>query len=62
MDEQISRQAPRTLTDRLDASVGDLAAGRVVDTGATQREARRMLEAFKKARAGAKGGTRAQTA
>jgi len=61
MDEQISRQAPRTLTEELDASVRDLAAGRVGDAGAAQREARRMLEAFEKARAGAKGGKRAPT-
>jgi len=62
MDEQISRKVPSTLTDGLDASVRDLAAGRVGDAGAAQREARRMLEAFEKARAGAKGGTRARTA
>jgi hypothetical protein len=62
MDEQVSRQAPRTLTDRLDASVRDIAAGRVDDASAAQREARRMLEEFKKARAGAKGETRKQTA
>jgi len=61
MDEQVSRQAPRTLADRLDASTRDLAAGRVGDAGAAQREARRMLEAFEKARAGAKDGKRAKT-
>jgi hypothetical protein len=59
MDELVSRQPPRTLTDVLDASIRDLAAGRVGDAGAAQREARRMLEAFEKARAG--DGTRART-
>lgn len=58
MDEQVSRKAPRTLTDRLDASTCDLSAGRVSDADATQREARRMLEAFEKARAGTKNGAR----
>jgi hypothetical protein len=59
MDEQISRQAPKTLTEALDASVRDLAAGRVGDPGAAQREARRILEAFEKARA--VDGTHAKT-
>jgi hypothetical protein len=62
MDEQVSRQTPRALTEALDASARDLAAGRVGDASAAQREARRMLEAFEKARAGAEGGTRAKTA
>ena len=44
MDEQVSRQVPRTFTDRLDASIRDLAAGRVGDADAAQREAWRMLE------------------
>jgi hypothetical protein len=62
MNERISRQAPRTLTEELDASERDLAAGRVGDAGAAQREAKRMLEAFGKARAGVKDGTPARTA
>lgn len=62
MDEQVGRQVARTLTKGLDASTRDLAAGRVGDAGAAQREARRTLEAFEKARAGAKGGKRKQTA
>ena len=62
MNERISRQALRTLTEELDASERDLAAGRVGDAGAAQREAKRMLEAFEKARAGAKDGTPARTA
>ena len=49
MDERTSRRAPRALTDALDASVLDLAAGRVGDASAMQREARRMIEAFEKA-------------
>jgi hypothetical protein len=53
MDEQVSRKAPRTLSERLDASARDLATGRVGDAAAAQREARRMLEAFEKGRAGA---------
>jgi hypothetical protein len=61
MDEQISRKVPRTPTDGLDASVRDLAAGRVGDAAAAQREARRMLEAFEKARAGGEGRKRTQT-
>jgi hypothetical protein len=62
MNERISRRAPRTLTEALDASERDLAAGRVDDAGAAQREAKRMLEAFEKARVGAKDGTPARTA
>jgi hypothetical protein len=61
MDEQVSRQVPRIVADGLDASNRDLAAGRVGDAGAAQREARRMLEAFEKARAGTEGGKRAPT-
>jgi Flp pilus assembly protein CpaB len=49
MAERTIRLAPRALIDSLDASVLDLAAGRVGDASATQREARRMLEAFEKA-------------
>jgi hypothetical protein len=60
MDGQTSRPAPRALTDGLDASTRDLTAGRVGDADAAQREARRMLEAFEKARAGAKDRTRAK--
>jgi len=59
MDERTSRRAPRPLTDALDASVLDLAAGRVGDASGPQREARRMLEAFEKA--GAEEGARAPT-
>ena len=62
MDEQVSRQAPKALTEALDASTRDLAAGRVGDASAAQREARRLLEAFEKTRASAKGRTHAKTA
>jgi hypothetical protein len=62
MDEQVSRQASQALTEALDASERDLAAGRVGDAGAAQGEAPRLLEAFEKVRAGAKGGTRSKTA
>lgn len=62
VDEQVSRPVPRTLTDGLDASTHDLKAGRVGDAVAAQREAKRMLEEFEKARASAEGGTRARTA
>ncbi|HEY1935577.1 MAG TPA: hypothetical protein VGG99_26515 [Acetobacteraceae bacterium] len=48
MDEQVSRKAPRTLSERLDATVRDLAAGRVGDAAAVQHEARRILEMFEK--------------
>jgi len=61
MDEQVGRQVPRRLTDALDASVCDLAAGRVGDAGAAQREAVRLLEAFEKAQRCTKDGTHAQT-
>ena len=59
MDERTSRRAPRALTGALDASVLDLATGRVGDASAMQREARRMLEAFEKA--GAEGEAHAPT-
>lgn len=60
MDEQVRRQVPQELTDALDASLDDLAAGRVSDARAVQREARRMLEAFEKARVGARNRKRAR--
>ena len=53
MEDQISRPAPRTLTEVLDASARDIAAGHVGAAGAAQDEARRMLAEFEKARAGA---------
>lgn len=61
MDKLVTRQVPRKLTDRLDASIRDLTAGRVTDADGPQREARRMLEAFEKARGDAKSGKRAGT-
>jgi len=68
MDDQISRPAPQTLTEALDASARDIAAGHVGAAAAPQNEARRMLAEFEKARSGAKrapvgkGGRRAKTA
>jgi hypothetical protein len=67
-DDQITRPVPRTLTEVLDASVRDIAAGHVGAAAAPQHEARRMLAEFEKARSGAgaapvgKGGTGAKTA
>ena len=52
-DEPIRRQAPRMLTDVLDASGRDIAAGHVGDAAAAQHEARTMLVDFEKACAGA---------
>lgn len=53
MDDRISRQALRALTDVLDASVRDIATGNVGDAAAVQHEARRMLAEFEIARSGA---------
>jgi hypothetical protein len=65
MDNQTSRPAPRTVTEVLDASTRDIAAGHVGDAAAPQNEARRMLAEFKKTHSGAHAapvGTRAKTA
>ena len=43
MDEQSNRTAPRHVIEALDASVRDIAEGRVLDARAVQAEARRML-------------------
>jgi hypothetical protein len=43
MDDQVSRPAPRALTDALDASVRDLASGAIADAKSVQTEARRLL-------------------
>ena len=43
MDDRLNRSAPKQVTDALDASVWDLAAGAVCDSGAAQADARRML-------------------
>jgi hypothetical protein len=61
MDDQISRSAPEALTEALDASVRDIAAGRVGDSAGAQRQARKLLEAFEKTRSGG-GETGAKTA
>ena len=68
MHDKIRRQAPRTLTEVLDASVRDIEAGDVSDAACPQHEARRTLTEFEKARSGtgtasgSNGGTRAKTA
>jgi hypothetical protein len=68
MADQSSRPTPRALTELLDASVRDIAAGQLGDAAAPQHEARRMLAAFEKARSGTgagrvgNGGKRAKTA
>jgi hypothetical protein len=61
MDDQISRSAPEALTEALDASVRDIAAGRVGDAAGAQRQARKLLEAIEKTRSGG-GETGAKTA
>ncbi len=61
MDDQTSRSASVDLAGALDASVRDIAAGRVGDTAGGQRQARKMLEAFENSRSGG-GGTSAETA
>ena len=43
MDEQSNRPAPRHVIELLEASVRDIAAGRVHDALAVQAEAQRML-------------------
>jgi hypothetical protein len=43
MDEQTNRPAPRHVIEALDASVRDIAAGRVHDALAAQAEAHRMV-------------------
>lgn len=43
MDDQANRTAPHRVTEALDASVHDLAEGRVCDAQTVQAEARRML-------------------
>jgi hypothetical protein len=68
LDDPIIQPAPRALTEVLDASVRDIAAGHVADATTAQDEARRMLAAFETARSGVStspvGGkqTRAKTA
>ena len=47
MDEQTNRDVPQHIVEALDASVEDLAAGRVHEADAVQDEARRMLAEHK---------------
>jgi hypothetical protein len=50
MDEQSNRPAPQHLIEALEASVRDIAEGRLHDARAVQAEARRMLAGHKSAR------------
>jgi hypothetical protein len=52
MHDQISRPAPRPVTDVLDASVRDLATGAVGDADAAQQQALCMLAGFERAHPG----------
>jgi hypothetical protein len=52
MHDQISRPAPRAVTDVLDASMCDLATGAVGDAAAAQQQARCMLSDFEQAQSG----------
>jgi hypothetical protein len=49
MDDHTSREARRELTEVLDASARDIAAGAVTDAADAQQHARRMLADFEKA-------------
>lgn len=50
MDDQANRTAPRHVTEALDASVHNVAEGRVHDAQAVHAEARRMLADYQAAR------------
>ncbi len=50
MDDQTNRAAPRPVIEALDASVRDVAEGRVHDAQIVQAEARRMLADYQAAR------------
>lgn len=52
MDEKSNRPTQRLLIDALDASVRDIAEGRVHDARTVQAEARRMLADHDDARSG----------
>jgi hypothetical protein len=49
MDDHTSHEARTELTDVLDASARDIAAGAVTDAADAQQHARRMLADFEKA-------------
>jgi len=61
MDEQSNHPAPRHVIEALDASVLDIAEGRVLDAHAVQAEARRMLADHERARPGASAPRRDRT-
>lgn len=50
MDDQTNRAAPHHVTEPLDASVRDVAEGRVHDAQIVHAEARRMLADYQAAR------------
>jgi len=52
MNNRVKRPAPRDVTDALNASVRDLAAGAVSDATSVQTEARRMLADYDRAHPG----------
>lgn len=62
MDEQSNRPAPRDVIEALDASVRDIAEGRVLDAHAVQAEARRMLADHERAQSGTPAPRRGRTA
>jgi hypothetical protein len=62
MDEQSNRPAPRDVIEALDASVRDIAEGRVLDAHAVQAEARRMLADHERAQSGTPASRRGRTA
>jgi len=51
MDEQTNRHVPQHIVEALDASVRDVAAGRVHEADAVQAEARHMLAEHEAGRA-----------
>jgi hypothetical protein len=59
MDDQINRSAPRAVIEALDASVRDIAEGRLQDARAVQADARRMLAEHQAGRSTAPAATRA---
>ena len=61
MDEQSNRPAPRHVTEALDASVRDIAEGRVLDAYAVQTEARLMLADHERAQSGTPSPRRGRT-
>jgi hypothetical protein len=55
MDDQINRPTPRQVIESLDASLRDVAAGRLHDAHAAQAEARRLLAEYEGAASSGRG-------